>query len=155
MTDIEFKITQLCSLARAFLHFYLKTSRETLVLPSNMFLLMDFDYIRYYPAMDSGVQLFQPLFCSDKEFLSSFNMSVWSALTQERAGLQGPNISDLAAMSGHGENLLSLSHINGRRFTKKKREGNTTFFLSIKLCYSSLNSIPVPPFPHFSFLLVH
>lgn len=78
VTDSEFKATQLRSSTRAFSHSYSETSRETLVLPSNMFLFRDCDYILYYLAMDSGTQLFDLLFCSDKEFLFAFNTSVWA-----------------------------------------------------------------------------
>lgn len=131
MTDSEYKITQPCGSTRPFSHSYSETSRGTLVLPSNMFLFGDFDYIRYYLAMDSGTQLFDPLFCSNKGFLSEFNMSVWakqnrrgdswcSALTQEWTGLYRPKSPDLAALSGHRENPLSLSHINGQRVAHKK-----------------------------------
>ena len=70
--DSEFKIAQLRSSTRAFSHRYSETSRETLVLPSNMFLFRDCDYIRYYLAMDSGTRLFDLLFCSDKGFLCAF-----------------------------------------------------------------------------------
>lgn len=124
MTDRRFKITSYAALQGHF-HSYSETFRETLVLPSNMFLFVNFDYIHYYLAMDSGTQLFDPLFCCDKESLSAFNMSVGakqiirgdgccSALTQEWTGLKRPKSPDLALLSSHGENPLSLSHINSQ-----------------------------------------
>lgn len=76
----------------------------------------DCDYICHYLAMDSGMQLFDPLLCSWQSFLSAFNMSVWrklnirrdgccSALTSEWTGLYRPKSPDLTALSGHRESI--------------------------------------------------
>lgn len=91
-----------------------------------MFLFVNFDYTHYYQAMDSGTQLFDTLFCCDRDVSPAFNMSVGakriirrggccSALTQEWTGLKRPKSPDLASLWSHGENPLSLSHINSQR----------------------------------------
>ena len=113
---------------------------ETLVLPGNVFLFGDSDYILYYLAVDSGTRRSDPMVRSDKGLSSAFNMRGRRLLFSFRPtsepdfrGTQSPDPAELSRMSGE-------------RFTQK--EGDTAILLFPSLPRpSALSLLPLPLVP--------